>query len=91
MQHFPGFFVLLKTSIVEPGVREYLIRIVNTLSVGLLWMAINTTAGIMYDYAFVHEHITIGNIVFYIWFIISLILFLWWVIRLWSKPIDFEE
>lgn len=75
----------------EPGVREYLLRIVNTLSVGILWMAINSTAGIMYDLAFVHDKITIGNILFYCWFVISLTLFLWWIIRLWSKPIHFED
>ncbi len=39
----------------EPGIRKYLIRIVNTLSLGLLWLALNSTAGIMYDLAFVHE------------------------------------
>jgi hypothetical protein len=54
-------------------------------------MAINTTFGIMYDYAFIHEHIGLGNILFYVWFSISLVAFLWWVIRLWSKPIDFED
>ena len=75
----------------EPGVREYLLRIVNTLSVGILWMAINSTAGLMYDLAFVHEKITVGNILFYSWFVISLSLFLWWIIRLWSKPIHFED
>ena len=75
----------------EPGVREYLIRIVNTLSVGLLWMFLNTTPGIMYDYAFIHGHITTGNVLFYCWFVISLAAFLWWVIRLWRKPIDFEQ
>lgn len=75
----------------EPGVREYLLRIVNTLSVGLVWLAINSTMGIMYDYAFIHDKITLGNILFFVWFVISLTAFLWWVIRLWSKPIDFEE
>ena len=75
----------------EPGVRQYLIRILNTLSIGVLWMAINSTLGIMYDFAFVHEKISTGKILFYIWFILSLGAFLWWVIRLWSKPIDFEE
>jgi hypothetical protein len=75
----------------EPGVRQYLIRILNTLSVGLLWMVINSTLGIMYDLAFVHDHITMGNVFFYIWFLLSFSAFLWWVIRLWSKPIDFEE
>ncbi len=75
----------------EPGVREYLIRILNTIAVGLLWMAINSTIGIMHDYAFVHDHITKGNIIFYIWFVLSLTLLLWWIFRLWSKPIHFED
>ena len=75
----------------EPGFKEYLLRIINTLSVGLIWLAINSSFGIMYDYAFIHDHVTTGNIIFYIWFLISFTTFLWWVIRLWSKPIDFEE
>ena len=66
-------------------------RIVNTLSVGLIWMVINSTFGIMHDYAFIHDQVTTGNIIFYIWFVISLVAFLWWVFRLWSKPIHFEE
>jgi hypothetical protein len=73
---------------VEPEVAAYLRRIVTTLSVGLLWMAVNSTIGIMYDYAFIHDHISKGNIIFYCWFLISLLLFLWWVIRLWSKPLN---
>jgi hypothetical protein len=76
---------------VEPGVRKYLIRIVNTLSLGLLWMALNSTFGIMYDYAFVHDKITTGNIVFYIWFVLSLTALLWWILKKWSEPIDFEN
>lgn len=75
----------------EPGVKEYLIRILNTLSLGLLWMAINSTAGIMYDLAFVHNTITLGNVLFYGWFLVSLTAFLWYIIRLWRKPIDFEN
>lgn len=75
----------------EPGIRKYLLRIVNTLSLGLLWLALNSTIGIMYDYAFIHEKASIGNILFYCWFLLSLAAYLWYVIRLWSKPIDFEE
>ncbi len=75
----------------EPGVRKYLIRILNTISLGLLWMAVNMTAGIMYDLAFVHEQVRWGNILFYTWFVISLSAFIWWAIKVWSQPIDFEE
>ena len=75
----------------EPGVREYLIRILNTLSLALVWMAIDSTAGIMYNLAFIQDHITLGNVLFYIWFVASLAAYLWWVIRLWSRPIDYEQ
>lgn len=75
----------------EPGVKKYLLRILHTLSLGLLWLALNSTFGIMYDQAFIHGHIKTGNILFYTWFVVSLAAFLWWVIRVWSKPIDFEE
>lgn len=75
----------------EPGVKEYLLRIVNTLSMALLWLALNSTAGIMYGLAFVQDHIRIGNILFYIWFVLSLVAFLWWLIRLWRKPLHFDD
>lgn len=75
----------------EPGVKEYLKRIINTISLSLLWMITNSTAGIMYDQAFVHDKIRLGNILFYVWFFLSLGALLWYVIRLWSKPIDFEK
>lgn len=75
----------------EPGVREYLIRIVNTLSIGLLWMAINSTAGIMYKLAFVEEKLQWKNVLFYCWFLLSFAAFLWYIYRLWKKPIDFEQ
>jgi hypothetical protein len=75
----------------EPGVRKYLLRIVNTLSLGLLWMVLNSTFGIMYDYAFIHDHIRTGNILFYLFFLVSLGAFVWWLIWVWSKPLDFEN
>lgn len=75
----------------EPGVKEYLLRIVNTIALGLLWMATNSTAGIMYDLAFVHEKVRLGNVLFYVWFLLSLGAYLWYVIRLWRKPIDFDQ
>ncbi|MDP1842338.1 MAG: hypothetical protein Q8K64_02870 [Sediminibacterium sp.] len=75
----------------EPGVREYLTRILNTIFVVLFWLAINSTAGIMFGYAFIQERIVTGNIIFYCWFIISFTLLLRWVLRLWSKPINFDE
>ncbi|MBY0482208.1 MAG: hypothetical protein K2Q21_12685 [Chitinophagaceae bacterium] len=75
----------------EPGVREYLLRIVHTLSFGVLWMTVNSTAGIMYHLAFIEEKIQLKNVLFYLFLIISLAVLLWYIIRLWSKPIDYEQ
>ncbi|MBN8837447.1 MAG: hypothetical protein J0I09_09320 [Sphingobacteriia bacterium] len=75
----------------EPAAKAYLLRIIHTISLGLLWLVVNSTAGIMYGYAFPKEKIAAGNIIFYCWFAVSFICYLWFVIRLWSKPLDFED
>jgi hypothetical protein len=54
-------------------------------------MALNSTFGIMYGYAFVVDAISTGNIVFYIWFMLSLTALLWWILKKWSEPIDFDN
>jgi len=75
----------------EPEVRAYLVRILNTISVSVLWLLINTTAGIQFDYAFIHETISTGNIIFYIWFVVSFVFYIRYLIRLWSKPLNIPE
>lgn len=75
----------------EPGVREYLVRIVNTISFAIFWMAINSTAGIMYGLAFVQDTIQLKNVLFYLWFVLSLTALLWYLIRLWKEPIDYDR
>ncbi|MBA4195930.1 MAG: hypothetical protein C0459_00090 [Chitinophaga sp.] len=75
----------------EPAVKAYLIRIVRTLSLGLLWMILNSTFGIMYSYAFIENKIKLGNIIFYFFFLVSLAAYLRYIIKLWSKPLNFED
>ncbi|MFN4975121.1 MAG: hypothetical protein ACK5GV_07750 [Bacteroidota bacterium] len=75
----------------EPGIRKYLTRILNTLGIGLLWMAINSTAGIMFGYGLVEDSFRLGNVIFYTWFFLSMLLFSWWVYRIWRTPITYED
>lgn len=72
----------------EPEVTAFLIRIVNTLSVGLLWMVCNTTFGIMYGFGFWEGEMKVGNIFFYIFFAISFVDVIWFMIEMWSKPLN---
>ncbi|MEP6512403.1 MAG: hypothetical protein ABJA79_00945 [Parafilimonas sp.] len=69
----------------EPEAKEFLQRVSFTLLAGLVWMAINSTAGIMYNYAFIEGKLRIGNIIFYVWLVVSFVLLLWFYIRLWKS------
>ena len=68
----------------EPEVREFLARISKTIGLVVLWMSINSTIGIMFGWAFTNGHVTTGNIIFYIWFVGSLVLMIWLLMRMWK-------
>ncbi len=55
----------------EPDVREFLIRIMQTISMALVWLLINMSVGIYYGFAFFEGHATWGNYLYYICFIAS--------------------
>ena len=58
----------------EPEAAAFLRRVGNSLAIGFIWLAVNATAAIKGDNAFVGDEITIGNILFYIWFVISIVI-----------------
>jgi len=74
-------------SSMEPEVRRFLQKIVVTISVGLLWMLINTLVGIKWGWAFFEEGVQLGNIIFYIWLIGSLTLLLRYYWKIWKEDI----
>ena len=75
----------------EPKVIIYLKRIVKTISMALLWMVINAKIGILNNYAFIEEKVKTGNIIFYIWFVASLGLLLYYFYKIWKDDLHFEE
>jgi FtsH-binding integral membrane protein len=69
----------------EDDVKDFLKRIVWSMSLGLFWLT--TTLGIgTYNHLLVPEQsIGIGNIIFYIWMAGSLVALVWLYIRIWKK------
>ncbi|MEO6672096.1 MAG: hypothetical protein ABIN93_01590 [Ginsengibacter sp.] len=57
----------------ETETRDFLVKIATSLSMGLLWLLVNTTTGIAFNLAFFDNKPSIGNYIFYAWFIGSLI------------------
>jgi NADH:ubiquinone oxidoreductase subunit 3 (subunit A) len=66
----------------EPEVQDFLKRIVQTISVSMLFFLFHMTAGIYFNWAFFEGTPNIGNIIYYFVFIISLaglIYFYYWL------------
>ncbi len=68
----------------EPDVKKFLTKITNSLAIGLLWLIINSTIGIAFNFAFFEEKPTIGNYIFYAWFLASLFLLILYYRNKWK-------
>jgi hypothetical protein len=67
----------------EQDAKDFLKRIVWSLSAGMLFLTINSTAGIKHGLFFFENSPSFGNYLFYLWMLIStglLVFFLrkWW-------------
>ena len=58
----------------EPDVKAFLLLIIQTISMGMLWLLVNMTAGIYFDLGFFEGTPSVWNILYYIFFIITLLL-----------------
>ena len=69
----------------EPEAAAFLRRVGNSLAIGFVWLAVNATAAIKGDNAFIGNQITIGNILFYIWFVISIVILVILYKKIWRE------
>lgn len=56
----------------DPDIRKFFIKIVQSVSMLLLWLLVNMFLGIYLNFAFFDEKPALGNYIFYVWFLISL-------------------
>ena len=71
-------------SSMEPDVRNFLVKIANSLALSLFWMIANAIIGIAFNYAFFDDIPTVGNYIFYAWFLLSLGALLFYLKRKWN-------
>ena len=69
----------------ERETRDFLLKIASTLSMGLLWLLINSTVGIFLGYGFFTGSPTLANYIFYVWFVGSFI----WLVFYYKRKWDF--
>lgn len=71
----------------EPDVQDFLKRIIQTVSMSLLFLLLHMTFGIYFNWAFFENAPTIGNIIYYFIFIGSLTALLYYFYRLWKDHV----
>ncbi len=68
----------------EDETRDFLILILNTIAIVLLWMIANVLVGIYFEFAFFEDKPTWKNIVYYIAFLTSLFFLIRHLRRKWK-------
>jgi hypothetical protein len=69
----------------EPEVREFLKRIVWSITAGMLYLLINTSVGIMGGWLFIYDKPVLGNYIFYVWLAISTVVLIRLMLKWWKK------
>ena len=72
-------------SSMEPDIRDFLKRVVWSISFVLLYMIINSTVGIAGGWLFFYDTPALGNYIFYTWLLLSTIGLLYLLIKWWRK------
>ncbi len=68
----------------DPEVKEFLVKIVHSISMAMVWLLMNMTIGIYFGYAFFEKSPTLGNIIYYIVFLLSLALLIIYLRKKWK-------
>jgi hypothetical protein len=69
----------------DPDVKKFLLKVLNSISLGLLWLMGSVTAGIYYKLAYAGDNPLIYTILFYVILVVTLALLIRYLLNLWKK------
>jgi hypothetical protein len=70
---------------VEPEVQDFLKRVIQTVSMALLFLLLHMTFGIYFNWGFFEGSPRIGNIIYYFVFLITFTALIYYFYRLWKN------
>lgn len=70
----------------DPEIKKYFRKILNSFSWGALWLLTISSLGIFFRLGFVQNSIRWYNILFYLVLLVSLFLLVRYYIRVWIRP-----
>ncbi len=74
----------------EPDVRKFLTILMQSISMMLLWMLMNTFFGIKLGYLFLDEKITVWHGVYYVGMIVSFVFVMRYILKQWRQMPAFD-
>jgi hypothetical protein len=73
----------------DPEIKRYFRKIMNSFSVGGFWLITVATAGIFFKLGFVADGIRWYNVLFYILLVVSIVFLIRYFYRVWNqKPVE---
>ena len=69
---------------IEPEVKDFLKRVMQTVSTGMLFLLVHMTFGLYLNWGFYEDRISIGNIVYYIFLAGSFSGLIYYYYKLWK-------
>jgi hypothetical protein len=69
----------------DPEVKNFFVKIINSIAFGLIWMIACVTAGLYFELGYANGKPVIYTVIFYFAAIVSLIFLVRYLIRTWKK------
>jgi len=76
---------------IEPEVKNFLKRVLQTVSMGMLFLIVHMTFGLYLNWGFYEEEMTTGNLIYYIFFVTSFIALLYYYYRMWNTHLSHKK
>ena len=72
----------------EPEAALFLKRVAKSVFIGFVWLAITSVIAVKGDNAFFEKNISLGNVVFYTWFVVSIFFLIKIFRRMWLGKVE---
>jgi hypothetical protein len=69
----------------DPEVKKFFVKILNSISFGLLWLMVMVTAGLYFGLAYADGRPLIYTVLFYVFMVVTLSLLILYYYRTWKK------
>ncbi|MCC6286410.1 MAG: hypothetical protein IT249_00860 [Chitinophagaceae bacterium] len=69
----------------EPELKEFLIKILQVVTALVVWSIITMFFGLYLEWAHIHHHFNILNVIFYVWFVVSLTGLIYFFYKVWKR------